>query len=219
MNAWRFGNCVLPLLLAHSACGSDHDDDAQRAHREPELEFGACPSDLPGVSDGRECATTEVPLSWDEPDGGSIELLVARYPSATPNHGQLWLLDGGPGGTGAIYMFEEILPLYASLGLDVYVPQHRIRRAFGPTSARRPKRSSNGSRAPRGARGCSERTVSPVGQARASARRYPRRFANGRRVLARCALDSSQRPQCCRGRLALSEGNDMLENVCRASTS
>lgn len=125
MNGWRRGSCTLSLLLALSACGSDHDDDAQPEQSEPELEFGTCPSDLPGVSEGRECAVTEVPLRWDEPDGESIDLLVARYASATPNHGQLWLLDGGPGGTGAIYMFEGILSLYASLGLDVYIPQHR----------------------------------------------------------------------------------------------
>jgi len=101
-------------------CGSKPDADA-----EPRLNFGACPSDLPGQKLGRTCATTQVPLRWDEPQGATIELLVARYRSDSPSRGQLWMLDGGPGGTGGVYMDPDILALYASLGLDVYVPQHR----------------------------------------------------------------------------------------------
>jgi len=110
--------------LALGACGSNHDDEPSPAPRD-EYGFGACPGDLPGSTQGRACAVTQVPLRWEEPDGKKINVLVARYLSDHPHQGQIWLLDGGPGGTGGIYMQQEILALYASLGLDVYVPQHR----------------------------------------------------------------------------------------------
>jgi len=119
VRSWFFLGC-----LALSGCGSDHDDERSRPPTD-EYGFGACPQSLTGSSRGRACAVTQVPLRWDEPAGKKIDVLVARYLSDTPHRGQIWLLDGGPGGTGGIYMQQEILALYASLGLDVYVPQHR----------------------------------------------------------------------------------------------
>jgi len=112
------GLMLVALLLG--ACSSAPNDDAE----EP-LDFGDCPADLPGQTEGRTCATVKVPLRWDNPHGKAIELLVARYRGKSAGNGQLWLLDGGPGGTGAVYMTPQILALYASLGLDVYIPQHR----------------------------------------------------------------------------------------------
>lgn len=119
--AWLARAATISCLLTLSACSSE-DDDASSLHQ---LAFGACPSDLPGAKLGRGCARVEVPLRWDEPKGEQIELLVARYAGKSPGHGQLWMLDGGPGGTGAVYMLDQVLALYTSLGLDVYVPQHR----------------------------------------------------------------------------------------------
>lgn len=110
--------------LALGACGSDHDDEPSPRPTDA-YGFGECPVNLPGSTEGRACAVTQLPLRADEPDGKKIDVLVARYLSDTPHQGQIWLLDGGPGGTGGVYMQKEILALYASLGLDVYVPQHR----------------------------------------------------------------------------------------------
>ncbi|HEV8549708.1 MAG TPA: hypothetical protein VGQ57_11785, partial [Polyangiaceae bacterium] len=116
----------MTLVWGLGACSAERENEpAHPGPPEAKLEFGSCPADLPGEAKGRDCAVTEVPLRWDEPSGRRIELLVARYPSATPGGGQLWLLDGGPGNTGATYMLPAILRLYTSLGLDVYVPQHR----------------------------------------------------------------------------------------------
>lgn len=116
---------VLCMGLALGACASEHDKPLGAAEPKDALGFGSCPRDLPGTTRGRDCAVNEVPLRWDEPDGEKIDVLVARYLSPTPHRGQLWLLDGGPGGTGGIYMLDQVLELYASLGLDVYIPQHR----------------------------------------------------------------------------------------------
>ena len=65
------------------------------------LEYGACPADLPGETAGRDCAVASAPLLSSEPDGEQIDLMVGRYRAASGARGQLWLLDGGPGGTGA----------------------------------------------------------------------------------------------------------------------
>jgi pimeloyl-ACP methyl ester carboxylesterase len=129
-NGWRARWAQVSLWAACAlvgACGSDRDDPAGAGEPDPrdEFGFGSCPRDLPGSTAGRRCAVNKVPLRWDAPEAEKIDVLVARYLSTTPHRGQLWLLDGGPGGTGGIYMLKEILALYTSLGLDVYVPQHR----------------------------------------------------------------------------------------------
>jgi pimeloyl-ACP methyl ester carboxylesterase len=121
---WLSG-AVIPLFCATSGCGGGGDDDDAGRSAASQLKFGDCPAALPGSTGGRSCAVVEVPLLWDEPDAERIEVLVARYLGKSAHRGQLWLLDGGPGGTGASYMEEDTLAVYASLGLDVYVPQHR----------------------------------------------------------------------------------------------
>lgn len=108
------------LILAAVGCDADPDNPA-----EERLAFVDCPKALSGESAGRTCATSSVPLRYEAPAGQKIELLVARYPAEAKSKGQLWLLDGGPGGTGVAYMNENILPIYRQLGYDIYIPQHR----------------------------------------------------------------------------------------------
>jgi pimeloyl-ACP methyl ester carboxylesterase len=130
---WTF-----PALLGLFACSSAHESAVGPDSSTAPLKFGACSSDLVGSSASRACASVKAPLRWDEPHGQSIELSVVRYASASPHHGQLWLLDGGPGGTGATFMNDTVRPLYQSLGLDVYVPQHRGTGHSTPLSCERP---------------------------------------------------------------------------------
>jgi pimeloyl-ACP methyl ester carboxylesterase len=53
-------------------------------------------------SQSAECATFEVPRDWDEPDGDTVTLSMARLPAAQPDAriGTLFFNPGGPG-TGA----------------------------------------------------------------------------------------------------------------------
>jgi pimeloyl-ACP methyl ester carboxylesterase len=65
----------------------------------PALDWGPC-----GI-EGREayqCATAEVPLSYRDPAGQSIELAVGKLPAADPERkiGTLFYGPGGPGGSG-----------------------------------------------------------------------------------------------------------------------
>ena len=52
----------------------------------------------------RECATLVVPLDYDEPDGATIDLAVARIPATDRDGriGSLVLNPGGPGGPGVV---------------------------------------------------------------------------------------------------------------------
>lgn len=56
-----------------------------------------------GVTNGAECATLDVPLDWEHPDGARISLALARHRATDPARrlGSLVLNPGGPGGAGA----------------------------------------------------------------------------------------------------------------------
>lgn len=63
------------------------------------LEWAPC--DLP--RDGR-CATLQVPLDWEVPDGPTIGLAVGRLAATGDRIGSLVLNPGGPGGSGLEYL-------------------------------------------------------------------------------------------------------------------
>ncbi len=73
----------------------------------PELDWGPC--EAPTAEQEAElreyeCATAEVPLSYRDPDGQSVELALGRLPAADPARriGTLFWNPGGPGGSGRI---------------------------------------------------------------------------------------------------------------------
>jgi pimeloyl-ACP methyl ester carboxylesterase len=83
------------------------------------VEWGECPEFF-----STECAHVELPLDWSEPDGRTISVLVARRPAADPNAPQLWLLQGGPGGSGGT--FHTVIETVAErTGMSVYTLDHR----------------------------------------------------------------------------------------------
>ena len=82
--------------------------------------WGTCPEGFQ-----KQCANVDVPLDWSAPDGETISVLVARRPARGARTGQLWLLQGGPGGSGAD--FYTLLDVFADIapGLDIYTLDHR----------------------------------------------------------------------------------------------
>ena len=72
-----------------------------------------------------ECATFDVPLDWDAPDGEQLPFFVRRFPARGASKGQLWLLEGGPGVAG--WSMYELQPYFERIapGFDVYVPDYR----------------------------------------------------------------------------------------------
>ena len=72
-----------------------------------------------------KCTTIAGPLNPSEPDGRTVELFVRKFSAAGTPTGQLWLIAGGPGESGAsFYPFIETVRA-AAPGLDILVPDHR----------------------------------------------------------------------------------------------
>ncbi|MCU0693894.1 MAG: alpha/beta hydrolase [Polyangiaceae bacterium] len=113
------------LVLLCTACSSGDE-------RPPVLRDGSDASAPGGWSWTRcppgfvqQCAKVQVALNWDDPQGATIDLHVARLAAPSARTGQLWLLQGGPGGSGA-----DLVDLIRALGnlaphLDVYTLDHR----------------------------------------------------------------------------------------------
>ena len=72
-----------------------------------------------------ECTTIAVPLRWADPAGPELGVFVQRLRGEGPIRGQLWLLNGGPGGSGAD--FDDWMEAFRELDptLDLYTVDHR----------------------------------------------------------------------------------------------
>jgi pimeloyl-ACP methyl ester carboxylesterase len=76
----------------------------------PTINWGSCGDDITGV----DCATVEVPLDYDQPNGPKTQIALARVPASDPARkiGTLFLNPGGPGGSGvdlALFGFGDFL--------------------------------------------------------------------------------------------------------------
>ncbi|WP_313170785.1 hypothetical protein [Stenotrophomonas sp.] len=75
---------------------------------------------------GSLCVTTHVPLRHESPADGSLKLFVRWFPAETvERRGEVWLLAGGPGESGAslypvVATFRRAFP-----GYDLVIPDHR----------------------------------------------------------------------------------------------
>src|SRR5690606_6146202 len=72
-----------------------------------------------------ECATLEVPLDYEDPDGDTIEIFVSRTPASGERIGALFVNPGGPGAGGADFasimgfvLPPEILEHFDIVGVD-----------------------------------------------------------------------------------------------------
>lgn len=73
-------------------------DDAPEDTAPTALDWGPCV----GKGDVFECATLEVPLDYDVPDGPTLSMAVIRHPATDPDQriGSVVYNPGGPGGSG-----------------------------------------------------------------------------------------------------------------------
>lgn len=74
-----------------------------------------------------ECTAIDVPLDWDDPRGAQVQVVALRIRTdAARRRGTVWLLDGGPGGSGVGFLGDPgLVGGYTSAGWDVIVPPHR----------------------------------------------------------------------------------------------
>lgn len=75
--------------------------------------------------DGGECATLEVPIDYQAPDDGSIELALLRVAAGGDKQGSLVVNPGGPGGSGVEYaqaaplaFSSDVREVYDVVGFD-----------------------------------------------------------------------------------------------------
>ena len=92
---------VVPAVASASPAGS-----AQLAEPVPELSWAACGTTPAGTAAGVECATAELPMDYDKPQGRQVEIAVARVPATDPAQriGSLLFNFGGPGAPAVAYL-------------------------------------------------------------------------------------------------------------------
>ncbi|PWV51077.1 alpha/beta hydrolase [Nocardiopsis sp. L17-MgMaSL7] len=111
---------LLPLAGCASASpppdsGADTD---LGAYLEQELDWGGCEDTATSAADAElfanpalECASVEVPLDYDEPDGERARVALLRLPATGEAEGSLLINPGGPGGSGTT-LVASTLPLW-----------------------------------------------------------------------------------------------------------
>lgn len=92
------------------------------------IEWSSCTA--AGGDEPAECADVAVPIDWADPEGRSVTVFVKRI-TRPGTSGQLWLLSGGPGGSGRD--FEPLIEKLQTMApdLDLYLLDHRGTGASG----------------------------------------------------------------------------------------
>ncbi len=90
------------------------------------LDWGTC-EDAGGAGIDVECATLQVPRDYDQPDGDTVDIALARVPATDPGDriGSLVFNPGGPGGSGidfltsaAVLVPDDIASRFDLVGFD-----------------------------------------------------------------------------------------------------
>jgi len=141
-------NRALPLLaglllvLAAVACAKESDDAALSTRTDDDQtatddgtdsgndddngtdDEGTNPDDTLDWEDcgfDGECATLDVPLDYDEPDGDTLTVSIGRTPATGDRIGALFLNPGGPGATGSDFAAQiaTVLPSDVTEHFDI----------------------------------------------------------------------------------------------------
>lgn len=103
------------LLLAGCTPDSPPQDSGTDAnldaYLEQELDWVGCEDIATNAADAElfadpalECATAEVPLDYDEPEGETAQIALTRLPASGEAEGSLLINTGGPGGSGTSFV-------------------------------------------------------------------------------------------------------------------
>ncbi|MBR8744738.1 alpha/beta hydrolase [Nocardiopsis sp. MG754419] len=109
------------LLLAGCATASPPSDFGADtdlgAYLDQRLDWAGCEDTATNAADAElfatpelECASVEVPLDYDEPEGESAHIALLRLPATGEAEGSLLINPGGPGGSGTAFVASS-LPL------------------------------------------------------------------------------------------------------------
>ena len=114
---------LLFALIALSLVACSSIDDRSSGG---DMEFTGWGHCFPSYDEGAECGTFYVPLDYADQSGDKIQIYSYRYlGSADTKKGQVWLLEGGPGYSGAV--LQGMLKQYAAAfpEYDFYSLDHR----------------------------------------------------------------------------------------------
>lgn len=109
---------VTTVLLLLAGCSKTADDGAARTNDTSTPDETASEDEQPDTTErppgeldwtacgGLDCATLEVPLDYDEPDGETVEIEIARNPARDEEDriGVVLVNPGGPGASGVEYV-------------------------------------------------------------------------------------------------------------------
>lgn len=118
----------------------DAADASEDGSSLPALAWVPC-EDNGNVWPDAECTEAPVPYRHDEAGGKTIPVFVKRVRATSVRRGQLWLIEGGPGPSGADYLepqHADVPSLFPDL--DVYVLDHR---GTGPSILACPDNDAN----------------------------------------------------------------------------
>lgn len=103
--------------------GDDDDKDDGTTEEVPKVSFAwkACSGNFQAMS---SCATAKVPLDWSAPDGKQIDLFAARLGSGKATT-QLFMVQGGPGGSADALVDLAQMVTKARPDVDVILVEHR----------------------------------------------------------------------------------------------
>ena len=81
------------------------------------LAWAGCGTTVEATAAGVQCATADLPMDYDEPDGTRVQIAVARVPATDPANriGSLFFNFGGPGGPAVEYLQASGAGLFATL--------------------------------------------------------------------------------------------------------
>lgn len=99
--------------------------DAGRMPTGKELTWAPCSRVSESDGGGAECANVELPLVWNSDAGDTLNLFIKRVGHYGTPSAQLWLLAGGPGGSGADFDNFSKRLADAIPNLEIYFPDHR----------------------------------------------------------------------------------------------
>ncbi|MFF1515553.1 alpha/beta hydrolase [Streptomyces sp. NPDC058305] len=89
---------TLTLLAAGlPTTATAEDPDLSRFYRQ-KVTWAACEGE--GMPKDLQCGKVTVPLDYEKPDGGTLDLALARYRATGSSRGSVLLNFGGPGGAG-----------------------------------------------------------------------------------------------------------------------
>jgi pimeloyl-ACP methyl ester carboxylesterase len=89
-----------------SVAGAGSPGDGPRPGSPPTLTWTDCATAPEGTAAGVQCATADLPMDYDHPDGERVEVAVARVPATNTAKriGPLFINFGGPGGPAVDYL-------------------------------------------------------------------------------------------------------------------